>query len=79
MVVNSQNPPQKQTVALPANRAFVVQFEGALAGQAAPVAGRAEHITTGHRARFASWGELQRFIEQELTQLEKAPAGPPLE
>ena len=73
---HSQNPPQTQAVALPANRAFVVQFENAPAGQAAPIAGRVEHIISGHRTRFASWEELQRFIEQELVQLEKAAAGP---
>jgi hypothetical protein len=73
---HSQNPPQKQVVALPANRAFVVQFQGATAGQATPIAGRVEHINSGHRVRFQSWEELQRFIEQELAQLEKAPARP---
>jgi hypothetical protein len=73
---HSQNPSQTQGVALPANRAFVVQFEGALAEQASPIAGRVEHITSGRRARFASWEELRRFIEQELKQLEQAPSPP---
>ncbi len=76
---HSQNPPQTQVVALPANRAFVVQFQGASAGQAAPLAGRVEHLTSGHRARFQSWEELQHFIEQELAQLEAAAARPPPE
>jgi len=79
MEVDSQNPPQKQVVPLPANRAFVVQFEGATAGQAAAIAGRVEHVTSGHRVRFQSWEELQRFIEQELAQLEAALARPPPE
>jgi hypothetical protein len=65
-----------QTVALPANRAFVVQFQGAAAGQAAVIAGRVEHLTSGHRVRFASWEELQRFIEHKLAQLVQVPARP---
>ena len=75
MVMDSQNAPQTQAVGLPANRAFVVQFQGVAAGQAAPIAGRVEHITSGHRVRFQSWEELHRFVEQELAQLEQA-AGP---
>ena len=43
------------------------------------IAGRAEHITSGPRVRFESWEELQRFIEQELAQLEVAAARPPPE
>ena len=76
---HNQNPQQTQAVTLPANRAFVVQFEGAPAGQAAPLAGRVEHITSGRRARFASWEELQRFIEQELAQLEERSSRSPPE
>lgn len=76
MVVDSQNPSQTQAVALPANRAFVVQFQGAVAGQATPIAGRAEHLTSGRRVRFQSWEELQHFIEQELVRLEKAATSP---
>ncbi len=74
---HNQNPQQTQAVTLPANRAFVVQFEGAPAGQAAPLAGRVEHIVSSHRARFASWEELQRFIEQELARLEASSRSPP--
>ena len=74
---NSQNPLQTQAVMLPANRAFVVQFESAHAGQATPIAGRVEHISSGRRERFHSWEELQQFIEQQLAQLEQEP--PPSE
>ena len=73
---HSQNPPLTQAVTWPANRAFVVQFEGAHAGQATPIAGRVEHVTSGRRTRFHSWEEVQQFVEQELAQLEKAPAPP---
>lgn len=76
MVVDSQNSSQTQAVALPANRAFVVQFQGTDAGQAAEMAGRVEHLTSGHRVRFQSWEELHSFIEQELARLEQAAAGP---
>ena len=76
MPVHSQNSPEMQTVALPANRAFVVQFEGAQAGQVAPLAGRVEHLTSGQRVRFQSWEELQRFLEHTLAQLAQASARP---
>jgi hypothetical protein len=79
MAVHSQNPSQTQAVALPANRAFVVQFQGTVAGQTVPIAGRVEHITSGHRVRFQSWEELQCFIEQELALIEQAAANPTLE
>jgi hypothetical protein len=76
MAVHSQTPSQTQAVALPVNRAFVVQFHGAVAGQIVSIAGRVEHITSGHRVRFQSWEELQRFIEQELALIEQAAANP---
>jgi predicted Zn-dependent protease len=73
---HSQNQPQTQAVPLPVNRAFVVQFQGTEAGQAAVIAGRVEHVTSGHRVRFQSWEQLHEFIEHELAQLEKAAARP---
>lgn len=73
---HSQNPPQTQAATLPTNRAFVVQFEGVHAGQATPIAGRVEHVTSGRRVRFHSWEELQQFIEQELAQVEETPSPP---
>jgi len=79
MAVQRQNPPQTQAVALPANRAFVVQFQGAAAGQTAPITGRVEHITSARRARFQSWEELQRFIEQELARVGAASSPSPPE
>lgn len=74
MARHSQNQPQTQAIALPANRAFVVQFEGAPIGQEVLIVGRIEHIASGRRARFASWKELRRFVEQELQQLKEAAA-----
>ena len=76
MAVHNQNPSQTQAVAFPTNRAFVLQFQGAEPGQATPIAGRVEHLTSGHRARFQTWEELQRFVEQELAQIEKASTDP---
>ncbi len=76
MAGHNQNPSQTQAVAFPANRAFVVQFQGAEVGQAAPIVGRVEHITSGHRTRFQSWEELRCFVEQELAQIEKAAVNP---
>ena len=76
MAGHNQNPSQTQAVAFPANRAFVVQFQGAEVGQASPIIGRVEHLTSGHRVRFESWEELQRFVEQELAQLQEAATNP---
>jgi len=70
---HSQNPLQTQAVTLPANRAFVIQFEGAPIGQTTSIAGRVEHVTSGSRTRFSSWEELQHFIIQELTKLDSSP------
>ena len=75
--MDSENSSQTQAVSLPANRAFVVQFQGTDAGQSAKMAGRVEHLTSGHRGRFQSWTELQRFIKQELVQLGTVPPDPP--
>jgi hypothetical protein len=77
--VDSQNPPQSQILALPADRAFVVQFQGIVAGQVAPIAGRVEHVTSGHRVRFQSWEELHNFIEHELARLGADPSDTPEE
>ena len=71
--MDSQTPPLLQEVMLPANRAFVVQFEGVPAGHAAAIAGRVEHLTSGRRTRFSSWEELQHFITQELAKLDSSP------
>jgi len=73
MTVDKQKSMDAQGVALPANRAFVIQFSGVPAGQAAVIAGRMEHLLSGRRERFHSWGELQQFITRELSQLETEP------
>jgi hypothetical protein len=64
---HSQNPLQTQAVPLPANRAFVVQFQGTEAGQAAVIAGRVEHVTSSHRRGFQCWEQLHPFIEHEFS------------
>ncbi len=51
------------TVALPADRAFLVQFR---AGPAAPCAGRVEHLASGSAARFGDWAGLRRFVDRVL-------------
>jgi hypothetical protein len=58
---------------LPANRAFVVQFQVAAPGSTEAVHGRAEHMVSGKATHFASWVELEAFIEQVLTTVEERP------
>ncbi len=74
-MVDTQRLLETQAARLPANRAFVVQFQEPLGEQASAIAGRAEHLTSGHRVRFQSWEELRCFIETELAQL-TAPSSP---
>ncbi len=72
MTAGSHTPLTLPQAPLPTNRAFVVQFEGIPPGQAAVIAGRVEHLTSGRRVRFHSWEELHYFIEHELAQLDVA-------
>ena len=51
---------------LPANRAFVVQFQGTPPGAPPTASGRAEHVASGRATRFDSWDRLRRFIELVL-------------
>jgi len=70
MTAGSQKSTKTQGVALPINRAFVIQFYGVHAGQTAVIAGRIEHLLSGRRERFHSWKELKQFLARELSQLE---------
>jgi hypothetical protein len=58
---------------LPANRAFVVQFQVTAPGSTEAVHGRAEHMVSGKATHFASWAELEVFIEQVLATVEERP------
>lgn len=58
---------------LPANRAFVVQFQAQSAGESPCCQGRVEHLASGQAARFASQGELWAFISRTLTELQDDP------
>ena len=55
------------TPTLPAERAFVVQFDATTLGTQGHVAGRVEHIVSAQAARFQSWEELQAFVAHVLT------------
>lgn len=52
-------------VALPTDRAFVVQLASVHPG-ADPFRGRIEHLATGQVARFDSLERLREFVEQVL-------------
>ena len=55
--------------ALPAWKAFVVQFSRETAVQTGTFAGRVEHISSGRRARFGSTQELIAALRKMLEQL----------
>ena len=57
----------------PAHRAFVVQLAAPKAGESDVPLGRVEHLVSGKAAKFASWTELQAFIERVLAEIEKKP------
>jgi hypothetical protein len=57
----------------PAHRAFVVQVATPEAGESDVPLGRVEHLVSGKATHFASWPELQAFIESVLAETEDKP------
>lgn len=55
----------------PANRAFVVQFQGLSKDATLLERGRVEHLVSGQAARFASLDELLRFLSRILSEVEE--------
>lgn len=55
--------------ALPAWKAFVVQFSRETTGIAGGCAGRVEHLSSGRRIRFSSAAELLAALEQLLAEV----------
>jgi hypothetical protein len=68
-----QPPPTSEPPALPADRAFVVQFGVQEGGHAAPGTGRVEHIVSGRASGFGSWEQLRRFVEGILVGVAAKP------
>ena len=64
---------RQHVVALPTNRAFVVQFCRSGRNESDTRLGRVEHLVSGQSRQFESWGELQQFIEQVLAQCDSKP------
>lgn len=58
---------------LPAWKAFVVQFNRDADADPAGWAGRVEHLSSGHRARFNTPQELLRTLERLLDELCRTP------
>jgi len=56
---------------LPANRAFVVQFQSPAEDGCLLEYGRVEHLVSGQAARFASLDELLRFVSRILTEVQE--------
>ena len=65
----SAQPTHAEVPALPAWKAFVVQFSRESAGPAGTFAGRVEHLSSGRRAHFHSSDELVATLERLLTEL----------
>ncbi len=59
-------PDLSNAVALPPERAFVIQLHAAPDDGAEIFAGRAEHVASGEAARFGSIPELIAFVRQVL-------------
>ena len=57
----------------PANRAFVVQFQGAPEETTLLEHGRVEHLVSGQSTRFASLDELLSFFRRILTEGQEPP------
>ncbi len=62
-------PAQSELPALPAWKAFVVQFSRESGGPTGGFAGRIEHLNSGRRAHFHSAEELVATLERLLTEL----------
>jgi len=58
--------------ALPAWRAFVVQFTRVAEGRPETFSGRVEHLSSGRRAHFESPTELVATLKRLLDELSKA-------
>jgi hypothetical protein len=69
---HSQNPPQTQAVTLPANRAFVINLKARTLDRRRLLLAGLNISLQGAGCDF-SWEGLQRFIEQELAQLDLSP------
>jgi hypothetical protein len=59
--------------ALPAWKAFVVQFHRAGSEPAARFSGRVEHLSSGRRDDFSSSAELLAILDRMLVQLGRDP------
>ena len=66
----------REMPALPANRAFVVQFRVHSTGAPPSWEGRVEHLMTGQMTRFHSLEELVAFISRVLTDVQEQPGLP---
>ena len=63
---NPRDDSEDMTPALPAWKAFVVQFTRETGVIAGAFAGRVEHLSTGQMARFDSSQELVEFVQAVL-------------
>jgi hypothetical protein len=61
---------------LPAQRAFLLQVHAEAEVALGHLAGRVEHVASGHATHFASAEELLAFMARVLTSLPPAHAGP---
>ena len=59
--------------ALPAWKAFVVQFSRETHGEGEQFSGRVEHLSSGRRTPFHSREEMVQILARQLTELEAEP------
>jgi hypothetical protein len=70
---SAENIMTTKELALPTNRAFVVQFRAQKEVTLSHYEGRVEHLVSGQATHFSSWKELQQFIERILTSVDQKP------
>lgn len=58
---------------LSVHRSFVVQFRAETDASHGRVSGRIEHVSSRQTASFRSWAEMQEFMAQVLTRVERKP------
>lgn len=72
-MAKDQNNFHRPSCGLPADRAFVIQFDSETAPAQNRFAGRVEHIHSGQALHFQSLPELETFVEQILVSVNNSP------
>jgi hypothetical protein len=68
-MTGAKSPAESEQPALPAWKAFVVQFSRETEDFSRGCAGRVEHLSSGRRAHFESPGELLAILERLIHEM----------